>query len=1071
MKSEISYPMHRPSKYLVACLAALVAVSAPNLRAASSDDVQKLQEENAALRRRLAQLEGTADATATTTTTTTRTTDATAASAGSLGTDVGVQTLSPFQVRDDKDFGYLKTNSATATKIGMEVQKVPLNISVVSREFLDDTNARSLTDLFRYSSASSGDGRFVMRVPANTETPQGNFTMRGFQVSNIMRDGLLRYNAWNLDNVERVEIVKGPASVFFGQGYPGGVINFITKRATFAKLPTLFTYMVDDNGGDKVKFDQNTVLSKKAAFRFVGGWEDTTGQRRFEYKKNFNVTPSFTFVPFDNGKVKVNFDFEYLKERFAYNDYDWIYSDFAGWKAAATTGAYGTSTATVTDIVNSGAGRQVFNANTVSIAGVVYQTNILGNTIPGIPANAGGAGQAATFPTIIQSVAVHTTTTPTVGYTTYKNNQRVALNDLYLPSITSVQRGGYYTDKSGNFIHDESFNYNSRGDWTDNEIKTATATLEFTPFEWLSGRAAWVRAGEYFNNFGNSANTLPYADGVHWNVGLSAGGSGYLRTTKTSSLDLVFKADIWGIKSKLLIGGQKADWRQEYWGHAGASDVNWAFLPGARNPVANPDYVVNPGKYDFGAVPLNQVIRDRAGNIKPVRQIYNNWDPGAEIEPDISVYWQDMANGQDGYRPTLSSLYANYQASLFDDRLTLLAGYREEKRYERWQDQSNNFPWYIYPNDMPQNPNKYPEDVWGNSKAYQQTIPYDFRGRSAMAGASFAVTKSINVYTSWSKTFKFNSGNVGGFFPGPGLSDELSVYQSALDYGEGSHPGSFNYMGTLVTSVAQAKAIMVARGAYAQIKNETGKNIEFGAKISTPDDKIVGTFSVFRGERSNQKLDDAQKQSNLQEPFNLSTTLFAPGSRGYNAVNFRWRSTDLTNRVEGTEAEVIWTPIRNFQAVINGSWLWTAKTLVDLTRPKPDDSRYAALTPAQKRDIDIYYNSRLENVPEYRFNFFGKYTLTDGMARGADFGLGMRYSSKAVVARNVDWNPLRGGYQAGDYVVFDARVSYPWEVFGYKLTSAFAVYNLTDKDYNEGGSGSPILAPKRNWLFSNTLKF
>ena len=55
----------------------------------------------------------------------------------------GIQVLSPFTVKDDKDFGYLKTNAATATKIGMEIQNVPLNISVISRDFLDDTNAKS----------------------------------------------------------------------------------------------------------------------------------------------------------------------------------------------------------------------------------------------------------------------------------------------------------------------------------------------------------------------------------------------------------------------------------------------------------------------------------------------------------------------------------------------------------------------------------------------------------------------------------------------------------------------------------------------------------------------------------------------------------------------------------------------------------------------------------------------------------------------------------------------------------------------------------------------------------------
>ncbi len=990
------------SPYLVACLAALVAVSAPTMRAQTSDAKT-----------------------------------ISAPTAGALGTDAEVQVLSPFQVTSDKDYGYLKTNAATATKIGMEIQKVPLAISVVSREFLDDTNVRSLTDLFRYSSAASGDGRFAMRVPSNEATPQGAFTMRGFQVNNMMRDGIFRYTAYSVDSVERVEIVKGPASVFFGQGYPGGVINYISKRATFAKLPTTFTYLIDDNGGDKFKFDQNTVLSKKAAFRVVGAWEDTVGQYAFEYKKGFNITPSVTLLPFDSGKIKVNLDFEYLHERFNYNDYGWIYSDFAGWKTAATTGTYGSSTATLANTIAASVGNNnLVNAN-----------NPLGGNI------------------------IQATTTPTLAYATYINNKRLAAGgDINMPAYTSVERGGYYTDKSGNFIHDEHLNATSRGSWSDNEVKVMTSSLEFTPFEWLSGRAAWVRDVSNFNNFGNSAVTTPYADGVHYNVGLSAGGSGYYRETKTALIDLVFKYDLSWLKSKVLVGAQKSDWRQLYLGKAGGSDVNLAFLPGATNTVANPDYAgTNKGKYDFGGVPVNQVIRDRAGAIKPVRQIYSNWDPGAEISPDISVYWQDDRNALDGYRPTLSSMYANYQGSLLNDRLTLLAGYREEKRYERWQDQSNNFPWYIYPNDMPQNPSAYPEDVYGNSKAYQQTIPLDQKGRSAMAGASYAVTKSINVYTSWSKTFKFNSGNVGGFFPGPGVSDELGVYQSALNYGEGTHPGSYTYLGTLITSVAQAKAVMVARGAYDNIKNETGKNMEIGAKISTADNKIVGTLSIFKGERSNQKLDDGPRQTNLQEPYNSSTTLFAPGSYGYNTRNFRWRSTDLTNEVSGAEAEVIWTPIRNFQAVINGSVLPTAHTVIDLTHPKPGSDRYNALTATGKRDQDIYYNARLENVPEYRFNFFGKYTLTDGAARGAAFGLGMRYSSKVVVSRGVDWNPLAGGYQAGDYVVFDVTVSYPWEVFGYKLQSSLGIYNATDKDYNEGGSF--VYSPKRNWLFTNTVRF
>jgi hypothetical protein len=154
--------------------------------------------------------------------------------------------------------------------------------------------------------------------------------------------------------------------------------------------------------------------------------------------------------------------------------------------------------------------------------------------------------------------------------------------------------------------------------------------------------------------------------------------------------------------------------------------------------------------------------------------------------------------------------------------------------------------------------------------------------------------------------------------------------------------------------------------------------------------------------------------------------------------------------------------------VVNGSWLWTAKTIYDKTRAAPGSATYNAASAAAKVASDIYYNARIENVPEFRFNAFGKYTFRDTQVRGLSVGAGARYSSETVVSRSVDWNPLAGGYQAGDYIVFDATLSYPWKVFGYNLTSSFGLYNVTDKHYSEG---SFALSPARNWLFSNSITF
>ncbi len=993
MKSEISYPASVAKRSLVACLAALIGISAAPLWAqtvpVTTDD------------------------------------------------DEEVTKLTPFEVASDKDYGYLKTNAATATRIGMEIQKVPINISVISREFLDDTNAKSLTDLFRYSAAAAGDTRFKMRVPANEATPQGGFTMRGFQVNTLMRNGVFRYISHNLDNVERVEVVKGPASVFFGQGYPGGVINYITKRPSFTKVPTELTFQMDDNSGQKVKVDHNAVLGKKAAFRFVGAWQDLQGERRFEYHKNFNLTPSLTLKPLDSGKLTLNVEFEYLKERYNANDYDWIYSDFAGWKAASTSGAYGSSTATL--------------ASTIA-------------------ANAGNGLAAA---------VVQATTTPTLAYATFINNKRTSTGDLWLPAYTSVERGAYYTNAAGTWVHDEGFNYTARGAYHDNEDEVFTVTADMSPFEWLDARYTYTNDRAVNNSVGQGgAIQTPYADGVHWNIGLG-NRSGYWRYTQVHNMDLVFKFDLFGIKNKVLTGYQRSTWTQQYLGGAAQGDLNWAFLPGATNTVSNPDYAgTNTVKYAFGGVPVNQVIRDRAGAIKPVRQIFNNWDPGYEMAPDINTYFQDDRNALDGYKPVLEGMYLNYQASLLEDRLTILAGYREEKKWERFQPQVNNFPWYTYFPDMHLDPVAYPENVWGHSVNYQKTIGLDQKGDSWMAGASFAVTKNLNVYATTAKIFKFNAGNVGGMFTG----DEMLIAQGIIDeYAARGLAGQFIYRGQAITQASQIKALFEAQGYYKMVPNEEGKNYEVGVKYTSDDNKIVGTFSIFSANRINRREDDGVAQGNVNEPMNYNTNpIWIAGAARSGLVSasaantgrtFRVRSYGNKVEIEGAEAEVIWTPIRNFQALINASWMPTAETVEDL-RPiysKPGSTYYnSSLTATQQRDAYILWNARVENVPEYRFNVFGKYTFTDGPARGLALGAGMRYSSETVVSRSVDWNPLGAGYQAGDYIVFDVTASYPWEFLGYKFKTSLGIYNVTDEKYSEG---SFALSPARNWLLSTTLSF
>ena len=212
----------------------------------------------------------------------------------------------------------------------------------------------------------------------------------------------------------------------------------------------------------------------------------------------------------------------------------------------------------------------------------------------------------------------------------------------------------------------------------------------------------------------------------------------------------------------------------------------------------------------------------------------------------------------------------------------------------------------------------------------------------------------------------------------------------------------------------------------------------------------------------------------IDEPVNYS----APNKGGTysTAGGIRWYSNSSERKVEGTELEVIWTPLRNYQLFANASWLWTAETINDPTILDPNTP---GLTAAQKRQHSqnsyFAYQFRMPNVPEYRFNLNNRYTFTDGAARGLTVTLGARYASVMNISNDINFNSKRGGLTAGDYLVFDGSVAYPWEVFGVKVSTSLQVSNLTDKEHNEGSGGlrdaTFFGSPPRTWWFSNSLRF
>jgi outer membrane receptor protein involved in Fe transport len=309
MKIVKSPPVSGINRCIIGGLMVVMSTSGLFAQESQAALIRRLQEENAALR---AQFTPTSSA----------------AMQRQSPEEADTIVLSPFEVTTTGDYGYLKTNSLTATRIGARIMDTPLQIQVLSEEFIQDAGLVDLNDVMRYAGTSAGDNAMGVLQPATGFTPSGNISTRGFPINARLRNSVRRYNVYSLDNVERVELIRGPASVFFGQSFPGGVINYVTKQAEFRNIPTSISYRWTTDGGNKATFDQNTVLLEdKVAFRNFVSWENSRFQRDFEFREGFTILPQVKVRISD--KLEFRAELEYTKRTENLADQSWIFPQ--GW--------------------------------------------------------------------------------------------------------------------------------------------------------------------------------------------------------------------------------------------------------------------------------------------------------------------------------------------------------------------------------------------------------------------------------------------------------------------------------------------------------------------------------------------------------------------------------------------------------------------------------------------------------------------------------------------------------------------------------------------------------------------
>ncbi|OOQ42690.1 TonB-dependent siderophore receptor [Pseudomonas fluorescens] len=190
--------------------------------------------------------------------------------------------------------GYLAKRTAAGTKTDTALVEAPRSISVVTREQMDDRNAHTLDDAVRY-------------LPGITSSSFGSDTradwlrVRGFEPTQFL-DGLPlpkgvysnpKQETWNLD---RLALLRGPASSVYGQTPPGGLLDMVSRRPS-AEASSEIQLQYGSDNHRQINFASTGKIDDEGQFLYSLSGVLRDGGTPIDHidDKRYNIAPSLTW--------------------------------------------------------------------------------------------------------------------------------------------------------------------------------------------------------------------------------------------------------------------------------------------------------------------------------------------------------------------------------------------------------------------------------------------------------------------------------------------------------------------------------------------------------------------------------------------------------------------------------------------------------------------------------------------------------------------------------------------------------------------------------------------------------
>ncbi|KPB41078.1 TonB-dependent siderophore receptor [Pseudomonas savastanoi pv. phaseolicola] len=188
--------------------------------------------------------------------------------------------------------GYSAESTSTASKSDVPIKEEAQSVNVVTPQTIADYNVRSLDDAMKFVSGVSQGNTL-----GNTKD---SVIKRGFGTNDdgsILRDGVRSVVSKNFGaTTERVEVLKGPASLLYGAMEPGGVINVISKQPQYVQSTTLSGSAYSEGGGSFGIDTTGPLGDSGLAYRLVAERQSEDYWRNYGVDQHTLIAPSLSWT-------------------------------------------------------------------------------------------------------------------------------------------------------------------------------------------------------------------------------------------------------------------------------------------------------------------------------------------------------------------------------------------------------------------------------------------------------------------------------------------------------------------------------------------------------------------------------------------------------------------------------------------------------------------------------------------------------------------------------------------------------------------------------------------------------